>query len=156
MCVSLKRRNFNFYLCITNLIVFNFGFHVHEKAIVMSLIPLMLDSHLDSPISAKVRLLLLKTVGVWTLLPLLINPMETMTKHLIFSLDIYLTVNIFMKLDLARELKLSQKVLVYGLFGSIFVLQTWQVFFVEIYKQMHPGWMHRYQDILPAIATVFN
>ena len=134
MCMSLSRRNFNFYLGMTNLIVFNLGFHVHEKAILMTLIPMMLDTHRDSPVSAKVRLLLLKTVAVWTLLPLLINPMETLTKHLIFCVDLYLTLNIFVKIDISRDLKVSQKVMVYGLFACVFLLQTWQVFFIELHK----------------------
>ena len=134
MCVSLNRRTFNFYLAMTNFIVFNLGFHVHEKAILMTLIPLMLDTHRDSPVSAKVRLLLLKTVAVWTLLPLMINPMETLTKHLIFSLDLYLTLNVFVRVDISKELNLTQRILVYGLFASVFVLQTWQVFYVEMLK----------------------
>jgi hypothetical protein len=120
--MSLSRRNFNFYLAMTNFIVFNLGFHVHEKAILMTLIPVMLDTHRDSPISAKVRLLLLKTVAVWSLLPLMINPMETLTKHLIFCLDLYLTLNIFVRIDIVRDLKVPQKILVYGLLVSVFAL----------------------------------
>jgi hypothetical protein len=118
----LSRRNFNYYLAMTNFIVFNMGFHVHEKAILMTLIPVMLDTHCGTPISAKVRLLLLKTVALWTLLPLMINPMETLTKHLIFCFDLYLTLNIFVRIDIVSDLKISEKILLYGLFLLIFAL----------------------------------
>ena len=105
-----------------------------------------LDTHKESPLSAKVRLVLLKTVAIWTLLPLLINPMETLTKHLIFSLDLFLTLNIFVRLDINKDLKknLVQKALFYLLFAAIFLLQTWSVFFIDLTTKMHPGWVHRY------------
>jgi hypothetical protein len=88
----------------------------------------------------------LKTVAVWTLLPLLINPMETLSKHLIFCLDVYLTLTVFIRLDIQKDLKenIIGRCLVYTLFASVFMLQTWQVFFVDVYKQMHEGWRHRY------------
>ena len=52
---------------------FMFGFHVHEKAILMTVIPLALDVHQGSSTWVKLRFLILKTVALWTLLPLLIS-----------------------------------------------------------------------------------
>lgn len=108
---SLNRRTFIFYLAATNFVVFNFGFHVHEKAILMTVIPLALDINSGSGTWTKLRFLLLKTVAVWTLLPLLISPGETLVKHLIFVIDYCLTVKLWLNLSLT---KMSHKILLYS------------------------------------------
>lgn len=95
---ALKRKNFLFYLAVCNFIVFNFGFHVHEKAILMTVVPLGLEVHSRSSTWTKLRFLLLKSVAVWTLLPLLFHQKESLVKHLIFFLDIVLTYRIWLQL----------------------------------------------------------
>jgi hypothetical protein len=30
------------------------------------------------------------------------------------------------------------------------------VFYIELLKGQHPGWMHRYQDLLPIVAAIVN
>jgi hypothetical protein len=95
-----------------------------------------LDAHKDSPVRAKIRLVILKTIAVWTLLPLLINPMETLSKHLIFAIDIFTTLQLVLKLDISADVRsLPLRTLLYLMFALIAFLQTWQVFFVDIYKQ---------------------
>jgi alpha-1,3-glucosyltransferase len=98
---ALNRKTFLFYLAACNFIVFNFGFHVHEKAILMTIIPLALDTHQGSTSWAKLRFVLLKTIAVWTLLPLLISPGETLVKHLILIIDYLVTVKVLLKLEVS-------------------------------------------------------
>ena len=119
MTGSLKRRNFIFYSAACNFIVFNFGFHVHEKAILMTVIPLSLDVHQASSAWTKLRFVLLKTVAVWTLLPLLISPGETFVKHLVLLLDFFLTVKVWLRLSVTN---LSHKFLLYSLVALIALL----------------------------------
>lgn len=102
MCIRLKRSNLIFYLGITNFIVFNFGFHVHEKAILMTLVPMMLDCHENSSAWDKTRLIVLKTIGIWTFLPLIVSHRETMVKHTLFLVDVIITQAVFLKLDMKQ------------------------------------------------------
>ena len=69
------------YLTMVNFISFNFGFHVHEKAIFMAYLPLVLARGNDR----MVRLLGL--VGTWSLFPLIPPTFgaETLAKHLVLG-----------------------------------------------------------------------
>ena len=150
---ALKRSTFLFYLAACNFIVFNFGFHVHEKAILMTVIPLALDVHQGSSTWVKLRFVILKTVALWTLLPLLISQGESLAKHLILALDYFLTARVWLRLKLENPF---QKLFLYSLLAVIAVIETWQVLFIEIIKGHAVGWMYIYQCLVPIVATLVN
>ena len=102
MLWKLNAKNFNLFLAATNFVVFNFGFHVHEKAILMTVIPLMLDLSSQSSLTAKIRLLILKTIAIWTFLPLISSCNDTLVKHLLFIADIFLTLKLLLRIELGQ------------------------------------------------------
>jgi len=74
-------REFCNILAVTNWVSFNFGFHVHEKAMLMVYLPLLLAR--KTPLDT-LRLTLLGLVMTWTMLPLIPGrPAETTAKHLL-------------------------------------------------------------------------
>jgi hypothetical protein len=81
--------------------------------------------------------MILKTVALWTLLPLLINSGESLIKHLIFALDYLLSAELFVKID-------QRSILLTVLLLLVTVVQSWQAFYVEFFMKKNPGWMHRY------------
>lgn len=106
MIRKIDAHNFCKFLALTNLISFNFGFHVHEKAMLLVLIPLgvMIYQQRDHEsiyqadhTSLKrqnldlARFKLLKTVFLWTILPLILTPRETIVKHALVFIDVFLT-----------------------------------------------------------------
>jgi hypothetical protein len=114
MCRRINAQNFCKYLALTNLISFNFGYHVHEKAIMLVTIPLSVSlfqrQQILSNFSSKwvkpsaevqkanieaqneiridqMRFRLLKFVMVWTFLPLFYTPEDTVTRLSVIILD---------------------------------------------------------------------
>ena len=69
----------------------------------MTLLPLMYFqslltlSRLDMDSCQKNRLMLMKTLALWTLLPLLINSGESIVKHCIFAIDYALSAWVFVR-----------------------------------------------------------
>ena len=126
---ALKRRNFLFYLAACNFIVFNFGFHVHEKAILMTVIPLALDVHQGSSNWTKLRFLLIKTIALWTLLPLLILAGENLTKHAIQIIDYFLTTRVWLQIKVKST---KHKALLNFVLGSIVIVELWKNIHVDL------------------------
>ena len=91
MSMSITAKNFCQYLALCNFVAFNFGFHVHEKAMLLVTIPLGLIVLKSKENKQILRFKLLKLVMMWTLLPLIYTPRETFLKHAIFALDVILT-----------------------------------------------------------------
>jgi len=114
MCRRINAQNFCKYLALTNLISFNFGFHVHEKAIMLVTIPLTValfqrqqtisnfhskwvkpsaevqKANIEAQNEIRVdqmRFRLLKFVMVWTFLPLFYTPEDTVTRLSVIILD---------------------------------------------------------------------
>ena len=150
---ALKRKTFLFYLAICNFIAFNFGFHVHEKAILMTIVPLGLEVHQCSSTWTKLRFLVLKSVAVFTLMPLLYQPKESLVKHLILFLDIFLTLRVWISLKVES---LVHKAILYFVMTAIVSIELWEWFYVELVTDQKPGLMYTYRIILPTVATVIN
>ena len=79
------KENFCFFIAIVNFVAFNFGFHVHEKAMLMVYIPLLMGAATDRD---KTRVKMLGTVMMWTLLPLIPGQIESAVKHCLFLLQL--------------------------------------------------------------------
>lgn len=73
------------YLAAVNFCAFNFGYHVHEKAILMTYIPLASNITSDKD---KLRLKILGIVSLWTLLPLIPGKTESIVKHALLIMQI--------------------------------------------------------------------
>ncbi len=85
MIRNINKKNFCEYLAIVNLVSYNFGYHVHEKAILMTYLPLLLAvrSQLD-----RYRIKLVGFIMVWTFLPLIPGEFEAMIKNCMLALHI--------------------------------------------------------------------
>ena len=150
---ALKRKTFLFYLAVCNFIVFNFGFHVHEKAILMTVVPLGLEVHQGSSTWTKLRFLVLKSVAVFTLMPLLYQPKESLVKHMILFLDIFLTLRVWLSLKVETFL---HKVILYFVMTMIVAIELWQWFYVEMVTDQKGGLMYTYRIILPTVSSGIN
>lgn len=150
---ALKRRTFLFYLAACNFIVFNFGFHVHEKAILMTVIPLALEVHSGSSNWTKLRFLLIKTIALWTLLPLLILPGENLTKHAIQVIDYFLTTRVWLQIKVESS---AHKALLNFVLGSIVIVELWKNIHVDMITGQDLVMAYTYRCIIPIISTIIN
>jgi len=93
MWTNIKIENFCKYLALVNLISYNFGYHVHEKAILMTYIPLLIDikTHLDIH-----RVKLIGFVMLLTFMPLIPGEFEAVIKNGLLSLH-YLMFDVLLK-----------------------------------------------------------
>ena len=97
LCVKMIRKingtNFCLYMALCNFIAFNFGFHVHEKAMLLVTIPLGIDLVMrkNTDNTSILRFKILKLILMWTFLPLIYTPRETFLKHALFILDVLIT-----------------------------------------------------------------
>jgi hypothetical protein len=114
-----------------------------------------LDVHDKSGIEEKVRLFMLKTLAIWTFLPLIISPRDTLVKHVLFLTDIILSWHLYLKISMSQIKNWKTKVLLYGMFAVITLVQGWQLY-IEFVLHGHVGWMSRYYDLLPTIVASFN
>ena len=128
MVRKIDAHNFSKFLALTNLIAFNFGFHVHEKAMLLCLIPLGLviyqqrDHESIHQADGKTlknqnldlsRFKLLKTVFLWTLLPLIFTSGETVVKHGLMFVDVFLT-DLLLQENHFKTVKATWREKVYG------------------------------------------
>ena len=68
MWQQIDKRNFCKFLALTNFIAYNFGYHTHEKALMMVYVPLLFSAESQY---AKSRVHLLGIVMVWSFMPLI-------------------------------------------------------------------------------------
>jgi alpha-1,3-glucosyltransferase len=84
ICYFLKKNSFLEYVLHSCFAFFMFSYHVHEKAILMILIPLSLLQYRD--ISWRRPFYLLSVIGSWSVFPLLFKREEYLLKWLILIL----------------------------------------------------------------------
>lgn len=98
MVQRINKRNFCHYLALVNMLSFNFGYHVHEKAILLVTIPLtvMLFRNQHKAQSAEslkemhvdiARWKNLKLLTLWTFWPLLYTMRDYFTRLFLLPLD---------------------------------------------------------------------
>ena len=97
MCKRINARNFCQYLALTNMISFNYGFHVHEKAIMLVTIPLGLTLFMnqhskDESVLKELRVdlarfKLLKLLMIWSYLGLFYTMRDLTTRTVYVILD---------------------------------------------------------------------
>lgn len=68
MWQQISHKNFSKFLALTNFIAYNFGYHTHEKALMMVYVPLLLSAKSQY---SKSRVHLLGIVMVWSFMPLI-------------------------------------------------------------------------------------
>ena len=183
MVRRISARNFCKYLAYACFIAFNFGFHVHEKAILLVTIPLLVQLGVSksSDISRRngslhrydtdvVRFKILKTVAMWTLMPLLYQPRESLIKHSLFALDVFTTELLLQPSSRADQCwywvelrKLGNIQYIYEkvysvLLIGIVVVQAIATYAVEIgsSEERSKVAFYCYIQILPTIAAVIN
>ena len=96
---------------------------------------------------------MLRLVATWTFLPLINTVNEIVVKHLLLILDWFLTYDIFLKIS-SKGLGFYQWMLVYVLALVMIVIQGAN-FYIEFGLEGHEGWMSRYYDCLPSVASAF-
>ena len=133
---------------------FMFGFHIHEKHILMITIPLSLIS-LDSSLHAKISFIT-NIIANFSLLPLLPNLQETPIKFVLFLIH-----SLMLHLILHSELKYYQKKKRYypnGLALNVFVkLYLIGLMFVQLfYGILQPLFFKRYQFLPLMLYSVYS
>ena len=97
MLRRIDARNFCQYLALVNMLSFNFGFHVHEKAFMLVTIPLaislFMNQHSTNPQDRRnmyvdvQRFIFLKLFILWTFWPLVFTMYDILPRHLAAFLD---------------------------------------------------------------------
>jgi len=165
LCVQMVRKmdttNFCSYMALCNLIAFNFGFHVHEKAMLLVTIPLGIDLVIRTNNNTSIlRFKILKFVLMWTLLPLIFTPRETFLKHSLFVLDVLVTDAILPTKTEDNHFWAKAYKWVYGLVKvMVFVIQVAQIGLLELKTResaQKEYLMYRYTDLLPILSALVN
>ncbi len=88
----------------------------------------------------------MKTVAVWTILPIIRYPAETVLNHVVLLLDVMLS---------ERYLALTKDRNVYRtLILVIVIIQVWQIIFAEVRKGGRDVWV--YWHLVPVVASAVN
>jgi ALG6, ALG8 glycosyltransferase family len=83
MWFGIKSQNFCKFLALVNLVSYNFGYHVHEKAILMTYIPLLLEVKTDLD---RARVKLIGFLMMFTFMPLIPGEIESLIKNCLLAL----------------------------------------------------------------------
>eukprot|EP01080_Neovahlkampfia_damariscottae_P001590 gene1590-12715_t len=125
ICIFLKKKN-NFleYIIHSSFTFFMFSFHVHEKAIIMIIIPMSILQYFDK--KWKKSFYLLSIVGTWSVFPLLFKKEEYLIKWLILILFI-LIFNIF---ELKNEKEYQLNFIEYCFLRLLFIIEIFNLLFL--------------------------
>ncbi len=80
MTTNINIENFCNYLALVSFVAFNFGYHVHEKAILMVYIPMIISCNTQID---KARVELIGIAMIWSFVPIIPFEFEGAIKNLI-------------------------------------------------------------------------
>jgi hypothetical protein len=97
MIRRIDARNFCRYLALTNLVSYNLGYHVHEKAIMLTIIPLAVELFMNQHSKDEAflrelridleRFKLLKLLQIWSYLVIFLTMRDLLTRITIVLVD---------------------------------------------------------------------
>ena len=157
MSVKISATNFCKFLAAVNFVAYNFGYHVHEKAILMTYIPLLLQISSNED---RARVKLIGFVMVFTFMPLIPGEFEAVIKNCLLALH-YMQMDMCLDRDESSQGGESKRLKFYKLllritFWFVIVLQSFEFFYIILIKRSNEVLYLYYHTLVSVFAALVN